>query len=217
MTQLQILLQGLNRLPACSLFSNAFNTIGQWLLASLSRKHETVPGQPDSVKILAHRHTTVGHRMVSQHTMVFISVFSLIHQATGTMGGHKSLYASGRKWLGKQIHAYTHTVLWYVSKWRDTQDLIVTYDWDSIETVICIFVSLCASLTLTDNQCVHTHTLMRTGNQTKALLCVVLECLTWWASSRSQGSFPPVADHRSRSTLWPSDLITLKTSGPKWG
>lgn len=67
-----------------------------------------MPGQPVSVKILAHRHTTVGHRMVSQHTMAFISVFSLMHQAAGTMGGHKSLYASGRKWLGKQIHAYTH-------------------------------------------------------------------------------------------------------------
>lgn len=189
MTQLQILLQGLIHLPACSLFSNAFNTIGQWLLASLSWRHETVPGQPASVKILAHRHTTVGHRMVSQHTMVFISVFSLMHQATGTMGRHKSLYASGRKWLGKQIQACTHTVLWYVSKWRDTQDLIVTYDWDSIETVIYIFVSLCVSLTLTDNQCVHTHWWEQETRQKHS-------CVLCWNASRggpaagARGAFP---------------------------
>ena len=63
--------------------------------------------------------------MVSEQTMVFISVFGLMHQGAGTMGELTCLYASGGTGSGMQIHAYTHTHRAVVHvKWARKCDLI---------------------------------------------------------------------------------------------
>lgn len=145
--------------------------------------------------------------MVSQHTMAFISVFSLMHQAAGTMGGHKSLYASGRKWLGKQIHAYTHAQCCGMFQNGVTHRIWL---WHMIEIQLKLwstFLSLCVCLShsQTPSVCAHTHTHW-CEQETRQKHSCVLECLTWWASSRSQGSFSPCS--------WPQVTVDSLTFWP---
>lgn len=76
--------------------------------------------------------------MVSEQTMVFMSVFSVMHQLTGTMGEHRCLYASGGTWLGMKMHAWTHCCgenMWFHC--------------NMIEMLFKLWSTLCLSLTHT--------------------------------------------------------------------
>ena len=85
-------------------------------------------------------------------------------------------------------------------------DIWLRFNWNC-DLHFCL--SVCVSHTHRRPVCVYTHTHTHTHwceQETRQKHSCVLECLTWWASSRSQGSFSPCS--------WPQVTVDSLTFWP---